>query len=178
MTNSVGYYNYKKIIDLLRDLQIYHEQLQSFGHGSIEQLIYLTENRLKEENTDNLSPHYPSMWVVPEQAMSDGRQTTYTFSIIIMDIQNAKNWDNYLDTMSDTLDILKDVFAQLRYSLDNCYYNLDVELPVNMIPFQESFDDYVNGWTGSIKLMVPDAIDRCIAPYATFPPCNNGSTNC
>jgi hypothetical protein len=165
-------YNYKRIIDLLREMQTYHEQLQSFGHGSIEQLIYLTEERLKQDNTEeNFAPYYPSMWVVPQEVSKDTGATVYTFDILIMDIQNAKNWDNYLDTMSDTLDILKDIVAMLKYSSERCYCPFDVEVPVKMSPFQESFDDYVNGWTGSIRLIVPDPIDNCITPYATFPPC-------
>ncbi len=56
-----------------------------------------------------------------------------------------------------------------------CYCNLDLDYPIDMTPFGEAYDDYVNGWTGSIKLRVPDAINRCIAPYAAFPPCDNNS---
>jgi hypothetical protein len=44
-----------------------------------------------------------------------------------------------------------------------------------MTPFGEAYDDYVNGWAGKIRLRVPDAINRCIAPYSTFPPCDNNS---
>lgn len=174
MANSVGYYNFKKIIDLLKTLADYHEQIQSYGWGSIEQLIYDTETRLKQDNVNSLAPHYPSMWVIPEVARTDGRETTYEFNILIMDIANTKNFDNYTDTVSDTLDILKDVIAQLKYATGmQCYCNLDIDYPIDMVPFEEAYDDYVNGWAGKIRLRVPDAINRCIAPYAEFPPCDN-----
>ena len=39
MANAVGYYNYKKIVDLLKQLQTYHLQLQGWGIGDIHQLI-------------------------------------------------------------------------------------------------------------------------------------------
>jgi hypothetical protein len=174
MANAVGYYNFKKIVDLLRQLQTYHMQLQGFGIGDINQLIYNTEERLKADNTEeNYSPYYPLMYVVPQGMETDGRQTTYDFDILVMDILNTKDNGVEVDVWSDTLDILKDVVAQLRYSLDECYENLDIDYPVQMIPFSESFDDYVSGWTAKIRLRVPDAIDRCIAAYETFPPCNN-----
>ena len=177
MANNVGYYNFKKIVDLLRQLQTYHEQLQGWGIGDVNQLIYYTEERLKIDNTEqNYSPYYPLMWVMPEDATTDGRQTVYTFNIMIMDILNTKNFENEIDVWSDTLDILKDVIAQLRYATGmECYCNLDIDYPVQMTPFSESFDDYVSGWSGKIRLKVPDAIDRCDAPYATFPPCDNNS---
>ena len=57
MANAVGYYNYKKIVDLLKQLQTYHLQLQGWGIGDIHQLIYLTEERLKVDNTEqNYAP--------------------------------------------------------------------------------------------------------------------------
>jgi len=105
MSNGVGYYNFKKIMGLLRTLAEYHEQIQSYGWGGVEQLIYDTEMRLKQNNDGSLAPHYPSMWVIPELAKTDGKETTYEFNILIMDIANTKNYDNYTETISDTLDI-------------------------------------------------------------------------
>lgn len=172
MANATGYYNFKKVIDLLKKIQTYHLQLQGFGVGDINQLIYLTEERLKVDNTEqNYSPYYPLMYVVPQGAKTDGRQTTYDFDILIMDILNTKNWEIETDVWSDTLDILKDVISQMRYSLDECYCNWDIDFPVEMTPFSEAFDDYVSGWTGKISLRIPDALDRCIAAFDTFPPC-------
>lgn len=174
MANAVGYYNFKKIMDLLRTLADYHDQIQSYGWGSIEQLIYNTEMRLKQDNDGREAPFYPSMWVVPQGAKTDGKETTYEFIVLISDIANIKNFDNYLDTQSDTLDILKDVISQLYLATGmECYCNLDVDFPIDMTPFEEAYDDYVNGWSATIRLRVPDALNRCIAPYSTFPPCDN-----
>lgn len=175
--NSVGYYNFRKITDLLKQLSTYHEQIQSYGIGDINQLIYLIEERLKIDNTEeSLSPYYPLMWVIPQEMTTDGRESVYTFDILMMDILNTKNRDNEIDVWSDTLDILKDVVAQLKYATGmECYCNLDLDYPISMTPFSESFDDYVSGWTAKLRLRVPDAIDRCIAPYSTFPPCDNNS---
>lgn len=172
----LGSYNFKKIATLLKQLSTYHEQIQGYGIGDINQLIYYTEERLKIDNTEqNLGSYYPLMFVIPELATTDGRQTIYTFNILVMDILNTKNFDIEVDVWSDTLDILKDVVAQLKYSLDSCYCTWDIDYPVDFTPFSEKYDDYVSGWTARIKLKIPDAIDRCIAPYADFPPCDNNS---
>ncbi|CAB4141658.1 hypothetical protein UFOVP424_1, partial [uncultured Caudovirales phage] len=83
MANAVGFYNYKKIMDLLRQLADYHEQIQSWGFGDVEQLIYQTEMRLKQENTGSQAPFYPAMWVITDGAKTDGKETTYDFNILI-----------------------------------------------------------------------------------------------
>lgn len=175
---SLGRYNYKKILDLLRQCGDYHEQIQSWGQGPIEQLIYDCESRLKQDNVNNLAPYYPLMWVITDGAKTDGRETTYDFSILVMDIMDRKSYDNEIDVTSDTLDIAKDIVAQFKYATGmECYCNLDIDYPVEFTPFEEAFDDYVAGWTTKLRIRVPDAIDRCIAPYAEFPPCDNNS-NC
>ena len=174
--NAVGYYNFKKITDLLKELSNRHQQIQSYGIGDIKQLIYYTQERLKQQNQDeNLAPYYPLMFVIPVSANSDGRKMTYQFNILMMDILNTKNFDNEVDVWSDTLDILKDVISQLKYSLDQCFENWDLQYPVNFSPFSESYDDYVSGWNATINLIVPDAIDRCDAPYDAFGPCIDNS---
>jgi hypothetical protein len=174
MPNAVGYYNFKKITDLLKTISEYHEQIQAYGIGDVQQLIYYCEQRLKQDNTEqNLAPYYPLMWVIPEAAQTDGREMVYSFNIMVMDILNTKNWENEIDVWSDTLDILKDIISQMKYSVDTCYCNWDLDYPIQMEPFSESFDDYVSGWSGKIRLRIPDAIDRCNAPFDNFPPCDN-----
>lgn len=165
-------YNFKKIVDILKQIQHYHEQLQAFGIGDIQQLIYYTEERLKQNNTDeNLAPYYPLLYVMPESATNDGRVSIYNFNILCMDILNTKNFDNEIDVWSDTLDILKDVVGQLKYTIGGCYCDWNIEYPVDFTPFSEKFDDYVSGWTARIKIRIPDPMDRCIAPFDIIPGC-------
>lgn len=165
-------YNFKKIVDILKQIQHYHEQLQAFGIGDIPQLIYYTEERLKQNNTDqNLAPYYPLLYVVPESATNDGRVSIYTFNILCMDILNTKNFDNEIDVWSDTLDILKDVVGQLKFTIGGCYCDWNIDYPVDFTPFSEKFDDYVSGWTARIRIRIPDPMDRCIAPFDIIPGC-------
>lgn len=169
---ALGTYNFKKITDLLKNIANKHKQINSYSLGDLKQLGYYTEERLKENNTtDNLAAHYPLMYVVPATATSDGRQTIYTFNILVMDILNVKNFDVETDIWSDTLDICKDIAAALKYNLEECYENWDVNFPVTFTPFSERFDDYLSGWNLEIKLVIPDALDLCDAPFNDFGPC-------
>ena len=170
--NAVGYYNFKNITDLLKTIGEKHLQINSYSIGDLKQVGYYTEQRLKQDNTDdNLGAHFPLVYTVPMGASSDGRRMLYDFNIICMDILNTKNMDNEVDVWNDTLQILKDILSQLKYSLDECYENWDVVYDVNFTPFSERFDEYVSGWNMTIRLNIPDAIDRCDAPFDNFGPC-------
>lgn len=173
MTNkALGTYNFKKITDLLKKLANKHRQINSYSIGDIKKLGYYTEERLKQDNTENnLASYYPLMYVIPNVVISDGRQSTYHFNILIMDILNVKNFDVETDIWSDTLDISKDIFAALKYSLNECYDNWDVQLPVSFTPFSEQYDEYVSGFNLDIKIIIPDAIDFCDAPFDDLGSC-------
>ena len=56
--------NYKKIIEDFRKVAENHKQINSFGTGTIEQLIYLTNEIDGEINESNAAPIYPLMFVM------------------------------------------------------------------------------------------------------------------
>jgi hypothetical protein len=175
--SGLGHYNFKKITDLLQTLANTHEQIQSYGIGDAKQLMYYITERLKVDNTEqNLAAYYPLMYVIPQGMTNDGRKSVYEFNVLVMDILNTKNFENEIDVWSDCLDIAKDVVAQLKYATGTpCYCNWDIEEATTFLPFSEQYDDYVSGWNASIKLTIPDALNLCIAPYSTFPPCDDNS---
>lgn len=172
MSNAVGYYNFKKVTDLLKEIGNKHKQINSYSMGDVKQLAKYTEERLKQDNTvNNLAAHYPLMYVMPNVATTDGRQTIYNFNILVMDILNVKNFDVETDIWSDTLDICKDIIAALRWNNIECYRNWDIQYPISFTPFSESFDDYVSGWNMDIRIVIPDAINFCDAPFDPFDNC-------
>jgi hypothetical protein len=170
--SGVGTYNFKKITDLLKKLANKHRQINSYSIGDITQLGYYTEERLKENNTeDNLATHYPLMYVIPNPMTNDGRQSIYQFNILIMDILNTKNFDVETDIWSDTLDICKDIVSALKYTMEECYEDFDITMPVIYTPFSEKYDDYLSGWNIDIKIMIPDALNFCDAPFEDLGSC-------
>ena len=87
------------------------------------------------------------------------------------DILN-KDYTNEIDVWSDTLQIAEDILAQFGYGVSESsgdYYDkYDIQVPTQMIPFSESFDDFVSGWNLQLNIVVDSPLDRCIAPYDDF----------
>ena len=70
------------------------------------------------------------------------------------------------------LQIAEDILAQFGYGVSesdgNYYEKYDIQTPTSIIPFSESFDDFVSGWNLNLSILVDSPLDRCIAPFETF----------
>ena len=163
------YYNLKHIIDDLKEIERNHLQINSFGTGDIKQLIYLTQDQNKTDNTTWAAPLYPLLYVIPGTITRYENYVNYSLNVIVCDILNAKNYDNEVDVMSDTAQILSDVLAQFKYSVTAAQGNFetkyDIQLPATLIPFNEAFDDILAGWNLQLNVIVDEPLNRCIAPY-------------
>ena len=168
--------NFKTFHDDFRLLADHHKQLNSFGFGSLEDLSYWTESRLKENNPTFESPFFPLLYVVPSDAQQTIDQngssyTTYEFNCIVMDILD-RDLTNQVDVLSDTNQILDDIISQFRLSVTqslgcfNAKYYLDEA--VECIPFMEKYSDLCGGWNGVLKIMVMTPLDRCAAAFNSF----------
>ena len=168
--------NFKTFHDDFRLLADHHKQINSFGFGALEDLSYWTESRLKENNPTFESPFFPLLYVVPSDAIQTIDQngssfTTYEFNCIVMDIID-RDLANQVDVLSDTNQILDDIIAQFRLSVDqslgcfNAKYYLDQS--VECIPFMEKYSDLCGGWNGVLKIMVMTPLDRCAAAFRPF----------
>jgi len=170
----MNYINFKNITDDLALLCQQHKQLNSFGIGDIKQLIYLTQQRDKQNNNPEWSaPIYPLMFVIPQNVVQDDSFVNYQFSVLICDIMNANNYDIEVDLWSDTLAIAQDVLAQFKYSVTQTQgdyqHRYDLTLPTTITPFSEAYDDILVGWNLNLTLQVDMPLNRCIAPFEPFP---------
>jgi hypothetical protein len=168
-----SYYNFKNIVDDLEKLSVKHKMLNSFGVGDIRDLIFLTQNKEGEDNTEkNESPMYPLMYVIPQSTQRDEGVITYNFNVIVCDIDNTKNKNIVVDLWSDTLEICEDILAQFKYSVNeeqgNYYDKYDVIVPQNINPFSEQYSDLLVGWTLPLQVVVDKPLNRCIAPFNDF----------
>ena len=164
--------NFKNIVHDLKEIADKHKQINSFGAGTIEQLIYLTGEIDGKPNDTNAAPIYPLMFVIPNPVTRDEQFITYSLNIVICDVTNVKNYDINLDVYSDTLQMAEDVLAQFKYSVTSADGNYeskyDINLPTTLNPFSESFDDRLTGWTVGVDILVESPLNRCIAPYKPF----------
>lgn len=170
----MNYVNFKNITDDLSEVAKNHKQINSFGIGDIKQLIYLTQQRDKQNNNPKWqAPIYPLMYVIPVNVTQDENFVNYRFNVLICDIMNADNYDIEVDLWSDTLAMAQDVLAQYKYAVTltqgNYQQRYDLTLPTSITPFSEAYDDILVGWNLDLTLQVDMPLNRCIAPFDPFP---------
>ena len=152
------YINFKTFHDDFKLLADHHKQVNSFGFGSLQDLSYWTETRLKEDNPTFESPFFPLVYVIPANASQDilnngSSYTDFEFNVVVMDIME-RDLTNQIDVLSDTNQILDDIISQFRLSVTDSlgcfnekYYLDDV---VICSPFIEKYSDLCAGWSGEI----------------------------
>jgi hypothetical protein len=128
--------------------------LNTFGYGNLVDF---------GKNVSGSSVNYPFLFVVPQAIEYQENMTVYSVTMIFADILN---WDlsNEKDCVSDMSMEAKRFLAYLKYgqnTLPTLYDNIDVNMPVQAIPFFERFGDHVAGVAMEVPLIVYDTLDSC-----------------
>lgn len=153
LPNSVNYVNYQEVIDDFNEIARAHEQINSFGFGDITQLTM----DIKTEQ----EPVYPKMYVVPGSTQFAQNQLIFNFQVIVADQLNS-DYSNQRDLMNDTLEICKDVFTVLYLS------EYESEWNASCVPFLESYETILGGWTMNLQITQPFDFNRCVIPERPF----------
>jgi hypothetical protein len=153
--------NYKQIIQDFSGIAYHHPQIMSFGFGDITQITMDVET--KQE------PEYPKMYVVPDTVLLNQNALQYNYSIIILDQVND-DLSNQSDVMSDTLEIVKDIFTILYQSYTASFggftnYYAPLWSPP-ATPFLERFETILGGWTLNVTLEQPFDYNVCVLPIS------------
>ena len=126
-----------------------HQQIKDFGFGFIEDVTF--------KNQGDTTTQYPYLFVIPDTSVVDERELQYSIRLVMMDRVVNYTDDNLLDIMSDMNQILQDVVSQFAYSYtaeDGDYTGTyQIDLPVQLQPFADKFDDYVAGWFATINII-------------------------
>jgi hypothetical protein len=157
----------KTLRGFVKDLKkIYekHQQIKDFGFGFIEDVTF--------KNEGDTTTQYPYLFVVPDISNVGQNQLSYSVKLIMMDRVVNYTDENLLDIMSDMNQILQDVIAQFAFSYTqeegDYTWTYEIELPVQLQPFADKFDDYVAGWFSNITITLGQGLDRCDAPFDSF----------
>jgi hypothetical protein len=151
--------NYKQLVTDLAQIAYHHEQIMSYGFGDLKQCTNDIET--KQE------PRYTRMYVVPGQVELNQNHIHYRFSVIIMDKLNV-DLTNMKEVMSDTLEIVKDVWTILKQSYtaefgDFSWVIIPDEDP-DVIPFIERFETVLAGWTLNLSVQMAFDYNNCTPP--------------
>jgi len=155
MSNIMNEYTtFHKVLDYLQYFQEQSPMLNTFGYGNLVDF---------GKNVSGSSVNYPFLFVVPQAIEYQENMTIYSVTMIFADILN---WDlsNEKDCVSDMSMEAKRFLAYLKYgqnTLPTLYNNIDVNMPVQAIPFFERFGDHVAGVAMEVPLIVYDTLDSC-----------------
>lgn len=148
------YTTFHKLLDYLQYYQEQSPMLNTFGYGNLVDF---------GKNISGNSVNYPFLFVVPQAIEYQDNMTVYSVSMIFADILN---WDlsNEKDCVSDMSLEARRFLSYIKRGINTMpeiYDNIDVELPINALPFFERFGDHVAGVALEVPLIVYDTIDAC-----------------
>jgi hypothetical protein len=155
---------FRGFVNDLKKIYEKHQQIKDFGFGFIEDITI--------KNVGDTITQYPYLFVIPDNTSVDERQLSYSIRLVMMDRVVNYTDENLLDIMSDMNQILQDVISQFAFSYtaaDGDYTDTyEIDLPVQLQPFADRFDDYVCGYFATITITLAQPLDRCDAPFDNF----------
>jgi hypothetical protein len=151
--------NYKQILADFASIAYHHEQIQSYGFGDYKQIT--------NDLMTKLPTKFIRMYVIPGESLLNQNYITHKFAIVIMD-KVEDDLSNLKDVMSDTLEIVKDIWTVFYQSYTSQYggfsWNILPEQDPIIVPFTEKFDEIVGGWTLNLSTYIPFDYNRCDIP--------------
>ena len=161
------YITFHKILDYIESWQQSSPIMNSFGYGNL-----IDFGRTISGDTQNNVVRYPFVFVVPQGISYDVGTTTYQLSIIFADILNT-DYSNEKDCVSDMSLQSKRFISSILRGLNGenpyMYNNMDIEMPVQAIPFFERFSDHVAGVALNTNIVVFEDINDCNYYDETIP---------
>lgn len=148
------YTTFHKLMDYLQMFQEQSPIMNTFGYGNLVDF---------GKNISGSTVQYPFLFVVPQAIEYQDNMTVYNCTMIFADILN---WD-----LSNELDCVSDMSLQARrflsyvklglHTFPELYDNIDINMPVQALPFFERFGDHVAGVAMEVPLIVYEDINAC-----------------
>jgi len=141
---------YNNILTRFEELQIANPFLKRFGSGDVTQIDATIPNSID----------YPIMWCVPQNMEISDHTIKYSFRVLIFD-QDSTDDSHQREILSDTLRICQDIISNFRSITQD---DVEVDTPIQCLPFTERFVDYVVGWYFDINITAASPSPDC-DPY-------------
>jgi|TARA_R100001594_G_scaffold14170_1_gene30157 hypothetical protein len=156
--------SFRNVVGYLETIAEKHFEINSFHSGMMDEVDI---NKLGA--TD-----YVILYAEPGSSTINTGVLTYSFTIYVMDMINDevgeepnKQRIGRVDAYSETLNILQDVIAEFKQSLNvKSWVNGEVvlELPITAEPFTARFNNLLTGWSANISVQVNNQNNLCIVP--------------
>ena len=152
------YVSFHTVLDLIEQFQQESPILNSYGYGNLVDF-----SRTISGDTQNTPVKYPYLFAVPMTVEYSENTTIYQVSLIFTDIINT-DYSNEKDIISDMSLQARRFLSYVKRGIEtfpDLYNNLDIELPVQAIPFMERMGDHVAGVAMDVNLIVFEDINAC-----------------
>lgn len=149
------YTTFHKLMDYLQEFQIQSPILNTFAYGNLVDFGQL--------HISGGTVSYPFMFVVPQSISYQENTTTYQVSILFADLLDY-SVDNELDCVSDMSLQARRFLSYIKNGIQTfpeIYENIDIQLPVQAIPFMERFGDHVAGVALDANLIIYEDMNAC-----------------
>jgi len=145
---------YNQIIELLRNVALAHRQIETFNAGQVWEI----ETELESNR------RFPKLWAAPVSSTVRGNIVTNRFNLLCFDLVQ-KGGGNQDEVLSDTQQCLYDVIKVLK---NHAGEQFDVTGNPQLLPFKESFGDWVSGWRAEVDIVTVFNEAGCDVPIDDF----------
>lgn len=149
------YVTFHRVLDLIEDFQQQSPILNTFAYGNLVDFGQL--------HVSGGTVEYPFLFAVPQSIQYDENTTTYQLTLIFADLLNY-DLSNEKDCVSDMSLQAKRFLSYLKrgiHTFPELYDNLDINFPVQAIPFFERFGDHVAGVAMDCNLIIFEDLNAC-----------------
>lgn len=141
--------SYMIMLNFFRSIGESHPQINSYQFGDIPQIT--------NDILNNDEPDYTRFYVNPGNTILNNNEVQYQFNLYVLDKLNV-DLSNRRDVMSDTLEIMKDIFVMTYRSEYEALFTPTIE------PLIDNFDGVLAGWKMTITISIPFNYNRCVIP--------------
>jgi hypothetical protein len=147
---------YKQFITEFKELCLSQMAVKRFQVGEISDIDM--------QNQEYTFQRFPAIHLVPNLSSMDRYgKMTLGFTMVCMDIaRNQEDW--VIDVQNNTLMILQDIFSKIILT-SGTILNYEVETPINVVPFQEFYNNNLAGWSAEINIILSSPFNLCEAAF-------------
>ena len=148
---------YKQVVKEFETIALSQMAVKQFQVGQFSDLDIETDVHTFQR--------FPLVFMVPRVSSLDRfGKMTLGFSMAVCDIAKDNVEDLQVNTLNNTLMIFQDIASKIIMT-NWADVDLELQTPINIMPFQEKFNNNLTGWTAELNVLVKSPFNLCSAAF-------------
>jgi hypothetical protein len=148
---------YKEVVELFESISLSQMSVKQFQVGELSDVDVETDVHVFQR--------FPLVFMVPRVSTMDRfGKMILGFSFIVADISKDNEEQLKINTHNNTLMIMQDIFSKIIMTDWNTV-GIELETPIFMTPFSESYNNNLTGWSAEINVIVKSPFNLCAAAF-------------